>query len=144
MDLFSSKKRFRLAITNLVYPYIKNISRATHHIVNLIQRNGILIVSIPHPCFNQDTNQDWFWNPNIHDLIITDYFNENVFSKKLGDLSTYHYHRILETYTEIFSSHNLNILRIIEPKPVNKEDSIFNKASKNPFYLIFVLRYSSI
>lgn len=136
------KNSFSIIVSNLVIIYIKNINNYWKNISSLLMKNGTAIVSLPHPCFNQENNNEWFANNKTSEpLIIENYNLEKKFDKTIVDFKTHHYHRKLETYVQTAKKNNLEIIEIIEPEPQNKTNSeLMKKAERVPFYLIFVLR----
>lgn len=138
-------KLVSLIVSNLVIIYIKNIHNYWKNISKHLDTEGIAIISLPHPCFNQQNNQKWFASQKINeDLVIQNYNLENKFNKKIVDFDTHHYHRKLETYIKTASENNLQVIEILEPQPMTKSENILmKKAEKIPFYLILVLKKKS-
>lgn len=71
--------KYSIIIANLVFPYIQHLARAVKTINTNLVQNGIALISLPHPCFNQENTQRWFVEEKNRPLEIIDYANERVF-----------------------------------------------------------------
>lgn len=135
------KPKFKLAISNLVFTYLKKTDQALQNISNYLDTNGVLIIVIPHPCFYHQENYQWFINEKMDQYHLGSYFHEKTFIKEIfNGFKTHYIHRKLESYFNIFIKNNFNLITFLEPRPKKISNNILKKVDQVPNIAIFVLQ----
>lgn len=135
------QKDYSLAFSTLVFHYLEHIDTALTKIHRLLTDKGIFIVIIPHPCYYQQQNFDWFQAENSASYNLGDYFTEETTIRNIAHkYQTHHIHRTIGSYIRIFQQHHFNCLDILEPLPISAPTKVLDKATHVPFLAFFVLQ----
>lgn len=111
--------KFDIAISSLVFHYIRNYKKLIGDISSILDKDKELIFSVEHPIFTANITQDFIYGEDrkAKYFPISDYFyeKENVY-QFLGE-NIIKCHRTLTSYIEPLLQNNFKITNIIEPKP---------------------------
>lgn len=128
---------YSMIVSNMAFQSISNISHAIKQISRITLEHGILVFSIPHPCFWEFHRSEIrksnyrYKTPSQHSLLFT-ITND---PKPLPSPITYH-HRSIEFYGNLLSKHNFYISNIFEPTPNKKHFKEHNISWEYPRYII--------
>lgn len=135
------KTKFKMAISILVFTYLKKTDQALQNIYDYLDTNGILVIIIPHPCFYHQENYLWFIDEKMNRYNLGNYFQEKTFVKEIfNGFKTHYIHRKLESYVKMFTKNNFNIIKFLEPRPKKISNNILKKVNQVPNIAIFVLQ----
>jgi 2-polyprenyl-3-methyl-5-hydroxy-6-metoxy-1,4-benzoquinol methylase len=145
------KYSYDLVILNLVLSSVSNPNTIIQSAKSLLQTEGKIIVTLPHPCFSiiskyhKTTIREWVSEHLYGDDDLLRYFL-NPIPKIHWDSSlnnfTFSFYRTIEWYSNLFSNANLKVENIFEPKPIpspESMDDLYKIYSSFPSFLIFVL-----
>ena len=130
------KKSFDLIVSNLVLCILteKQQQIMLKRIKKLVKKNGIIIISMCHPCFDYEANS-LVSQRNVDAGV--KYDDTFMYKKKIyeNQLEFNDYHRPLEYYTKLFAQNNLVIENILESEVM--------ASNLKPDFIIFVLKSKS-
>ncbi|MFC0863941.1 ThiF family adenylyltransferase [Sphaerimonospora cavernae] len=144
---------FDLVLCNNVLDHVADLDSALIRFRRAVREDGRVVVSIPHPVKDgaswnrRNVNGRW----QYEDLRLEQYFSEGPITKHregpdgdvVMDVVTTH-HRTVETYFAAFRRTGFQVCELYEPQPPGhaavEHPEIWAKASKIPYFLVFVLR----
>lgn len=147
------KIKFDVIILSMVLPAIKKKSdliKTIKESKKALKKNGQLIISVGHPCFNHYM-QSYLFNRDDVNTKFGGYFKSETkfkISQKFhgGGFLFTDYHRTINDYFNLITNAGLTIYEINECKPVNAKDKKINKFLEKyynfPIYLIFNCKHS--
>ncbi|RJQ30110.1 class I SAM-dependent methyltransferase [Candidatus Parcubacteria bacterium] len=134
---------FDIVVSNMVFMDLENPERAIKEVIRVLKKNGLFIVSILHPIFTSGSIYK-----SIKDKICLQdpsfLLKKYKSKKKIGwnILDTTHtttvFHRPIEYYINLFSSHNIfisNIEECVLPETFN-ENGFYRTLHHTPMFLI--------
>jgi SAM-dependent methyltransferase len=132
----SNNASIDLAFSHMSLHTIEDLSGSILSISKVLNRNGYLVFSIPHPCF---------WNGLKLTLEFSDYsypnnsFHKNKFKLAEGKIvEVPYYHRSLSEYSNVLDKYGFSVKKIIEPFPPESINEIFKNPWKVPGFIFFV------
>jgi 2-polyprenyl-3-methyl-5-hydroxy-6-metoxy-1,4-benzoquinol methylase len=133
---FSQQKHsaFNICVANMVFHNIVDIERNLNAINKIISSSGLLVVSIPHPCF-------WIQSrKNMIDIDLS-YSNESAFKVRfkikkgaIHNSPITYIHRPIEFYFNLLKYNGFSINEIVEPEEDGSRygaDLLFFACTKN-------------
>ena len=120
MDFFDVES-FDVIVSNMVLQDLFDYKAALRSMYRILADKGILIFSIPHPCFStpnsrwvkDNTGKKLYWK-------VDKYFEERAFEQALPpntDEAVLLFHRTLSTYLKALLNVGFELLDVVEPKP---------------------------
>lgn len=130
---------FDIVTCMMVYMDFENVDGVTREIARVVKSNGIVIISMPHPCFEMSWENGkkvagWIYE-NMDNLVNrgvplyvkqTDYFKTGKYEinwnmQRLNKpFKTISFKRTLTDYFHILGKHGLFVSDLIEPKPTEE------------------------
>jgi 2-polyprenyl-3-methyl-5-hydroxy-6-metoxy-1,4-benzoquinol methylase len=114
---------FHAAVCNMFFHNVSDLRRELSNIHSLVKKSGILIFSIPHPCF-------WFVKKRFPHCSEFSYLAHKDFklpfkihNGKVHQSPFTYFHRPLESYFDSIVSAGFEILEVDEPSDVSSIDS---------------------
>jgi 2-polyprenyl-3-methyl-5-hydroxy-6-metoxy-1,4-benzoquinol methylase len=94
---------FEAIIANMVLHDIKKLDRIMRNLTKTLKKNGVLLASIPHPCFYNQSGKNFFERKSV-EMNVTTYRTPHVFTKftEMTKDGARHYHRPLHVYFNLF------------------------------------------
>lgn len=140
----SHSDKFDLAVANMTLQTVESLELALKKISNSLKEKGVLIFSIPHPCFWTRIRQDIseseyaYTTPSSHLIPFT-------ISKDPDPLPcpVPYFHRPLEVYSSALYEAGFVIERIREPFPSQELAREYPKPRKYPAFLVLACRKQS-
>ena len=132
------KEFFDIAVCEMLLDNIKNIEKPLKKIHYCLKKNGMLLISLPHP-FRYSFNKK-SWN-DVKDLELIGYFDERKIESDWEGNKVIHYHKKLETIFNTLIKEGFKVIKFLEPEPlkgfkkINKD--LFEYYSKIPFAILF-------
>lgn len=116
------KSKFDVIISSLAIHYIQDYAGLIQQIHNQLKPNGQLILSVEHPIFTAQGNEEWIDDPTgKHQYWPVDhYFAEGQRTTDFLGFPIKKYHRTLTTYINTLLDHGFELDRVIEPTPTDK------------------------
>lgn len=134
--------RFDLIIANMVIQDVFKLDELLLHIKKHLNKNGVLVVTFPHPDHFDEVSK----KPTAkHEIVDAD--DENIVKEKMywSDCQnhwTYKYHRPLDVYKNIFDVSGFRIIETVCPKPIEEgrcDISLYEYNSLNQTVIAMVL-----
>ncbi len=122
---------------------IRDYKKAIKELSRVLKESGQLIISIWRPLMGKG---EWLKRKGkIKGYLHEDYFDNKAsiesWSLQGKKLKSKTFHRTIEQYSQEFYANNLVIQRIFEPRyKGNKEEGMFKKARKMPYFMIYELK----
>lgn len=147
-----SSEYFDYATANMVLMDMDDIDTVLKESYRVLKKNGILIISILHPCFTPPVGR---FRRGVRGRInnkyayfhLYNYFSPPKEQKDLCGKKTNYYHRTISNYTHSFHKNNFVIIDTFEPKPttafIEKYPHFFH-AERIALFLLFVLKKETI
>ena len=137
-----SGKSFDIIISSLALHYIKAYDELIDKIYKWLDRNGNFIFSIEHPIFTSYGKQDWIYSKENEILHwpVDNYFYEGKRDTIFLGESVIKYHRTLTTYLNVVLEKGFKIVKIIEPKPDEKNEEMKNELRRPMMLIISVVK----
>ncbi|WP_416042526.1 ThiF family adenylyltransferase [Bacillus subtilis] len=145
--------KFNYILCNNILDYLPEINNTLRKLNALLENEGTLIITIPHPIKDGGGWRKEYYNGkwNYEEFILKDYFNEGSIEKSREDKdgetvikSIKTYHRTTETYFNSFSDAGFKIVSLLEPQPISRVSEthpiLFEKCSRIPYFQVFVLK----
>lgn len=108
IDLSLPPSQFDLVIANMVLMDIPDYQAAIHMLATLTQREGHVIITLAHPCF-EESGASW---PQKRAVQTDEYFALYERPQRFGVL----YHRPLSAYVNLLLEEGLTLRRMVEPR----------------------------
>ena len=110
---------FNFIVAHLVLHVVENLNMNIQSISYCLKKGGVLLITIPHPCFWAIANDVGTWkflksNSYEYNLNST---QQNIITIRDEQFITPHYHRPLEFYITSLVETGLIIKKILEPIP---------------------------
>ncbi len=138
IEKFLPKNKFEVAVSHMAIQTITNLKKTFTTVSKLLEKQGVFIFSIPHPCF-------WaFYKPEIFksNYIYSKTSNHNIHftisndPNPLPSLVPYH-HRSIETYTSHLKNAGFQITQIFEPFPDKNIQKEYPSKWEYPHFMVF-------
>lgn len=135
------RKTYDITLCTLVLNNVRQLDDAARALSASVNRQGHLVVALPHPGYYHKLTSTWFFPGQRLPLKLWDYLTETSFVRSLGSAVTSRYfHRTLETYIRTFVGAGLVLTDLREPLPRHVHTAWLKNAAKIPYYIIFVFR----
>ena len=120
-DIDYPKDSFDIIISSLVFHYIESFEDICKRVSSCIVSGGDFIFSVEHPIFTAQGNQQWYYDANGKPLHwpVDHYFEEGVRKAVFLSEEVMKYHKTLTTYINTLIQYDFEIVKLIEPKPVD-------------------------
>lgn len=156
LNEWSSKNKFDVIFSSLTFHYINDWDSMFKRILPSLKENGEIIFSCHHPIkWGGETKR----SKNINKFILGyekikttsdfkvygDYLNaREIHDKLFGKIDITHYHKPISMMVDIFIKNNLEIIKMVEPKPIieskTSNPDFYETYSKIPLFVLFKLR----
>ena len=135
-----SNEKYEVIISNMTIQATKNIEKVFYSISKLMNKSGVFIFSIPHPCFwieyrkriGLDEYKNYRYGRNSKYRITFSISNDRIPLPSRVPL----YHRRIEYYSDQLDLAGFCIKRLLEPYP--KEIEGTNANWETPHFLFFI------
>lgn len=128
---------FDIVLCNLVLMDVENINKVMKELSRVLKIDGLMIISILHPCFENPPNTESLIDGKGEKKgrLIKKYFTTGLMIDK-GN-SYQHYHHTLTDYLNSFAEVNLFIEKIVEPNSALLLDN--DLSDEWPYFMIIKL-----
>jgi len=121
---------------------LENLDLAISQLTRVLKKEGKLVVSTQHPCFENAHKDSPIRNKKGEEIAraVTDYFTSGLVIDKFEGFP--HYHWMLSQYMNAFSKNKLFVEEIREPniKKILKDKMTEVVRNHTPMFIIFKLR----
>lgn len=132
-----SRQRFDICLANMSLMTMPRLDRALAAIFKLLKPTGLLVASIPHPCFWNFYRQDeplrrfnyWTAHP------VRAPFRISLDQNPLPEPTTY-FHRPLSNYITTILGQGFSLTSVIEPAPPRRAPKVYTRAFDLPRFLV--------
>lgn len=128
--------KYDYVTANLVFHDIPNLEEVIKKLASVVNTNGQIIFSIPHPCFFTKTGKRYFDGKDR--ILSTKLYKSKHSFYYFDEISKYgvrSYHRPLEFYLNLFFKHNFNLICF---------DEVFGRTRKNEIPFAVIMAFQKI
>lgn len=141
MDIGQLSGTFDVIISSLAIHYIEDYAGLVQLIKSKLNSGGRLIISVEHPIFTAQGNEEWVLDSEGHRKYwpVDRYFDESSRETDFLGHSVKKYHRTLMTYLNTLLNADFRLNQVIEPTPTDKmlaESSDMRDELRRPMMLI--------
>ena len=119
-DLMFQEDSFDVVLSSLAFHYVRDFGALVENIGRWLKPGASFVLSVEHPVFTAYGSQDWYYDENgdiLHFPVDNYYIEGRREAVFLGERVT-KYHRTLTTYLDALLQNSFQILRVVEPQPL--------------------------
>lgn len=142
---FLQDNSFEIVVSNMVIHDLANYQKAFTEVYRLLQKDGLFVFSILHPCFDTP-NSGWVKNEDSEKLFwkVDRYFEEGPNEQRsTSENKLLWFHRTLSSYFNALIETGFIVESLIEPKPSKDDIKVhgdFKTFLKMCHFLVFKAR----
>lgn len=134
---------YDVVLCSMMLMDVEDLDGTLKEIHRVLKPNGIVFISILHPCF-KGKETTWLKNNGSIEVLVSDYHNPKEWVGEIKGMNAriLYRHRTLSDYIKAFVKNNFKIIDMNEPIPTEKESQMSSRVAwlkKIPMYLFVEL-----
>jgi len=126
-DMRFDNNHFDIIISLFVIMYKENLTNVLLEYQRVLKDKGFIIIVVPHPIRKMIKYNDG------------NYFVKGKKNENWRGIKRFGYYRLIEDYVSSFTSSDLKLIELMEPKPIKESPNISDFDVSYPHFLIFKL-----